>query len=1234
MKAGSVFAKVLALALVAVMLMGMLCVAASADQVSTVAEGDQDGLKLNKTVTLEDDGTYKVVLEAYATGETKIETVKQVKPADVILVLDQSGSMVQEALSGIPADTYTEVSTLPTNKELEEGTTEYYYKYGEKYYPVKAVKEVIGKTTGWLGDDGKTYLDDEISNSWSTWYDTEDNVLTFTTSRPFATESLMTFHRDSTGNAYFRYVCDQNSSIKSGYSDLTDLGSNHSGAKGARYYFVNGKSSDLNQGDAYGISPRTAEFHNGEGTGDTDKDNLRYVAASYIAVTKSEINTVRYIYTIEMNGVDTKIGQSAEGDEATVDSTAVSISPLYTQDTKDGTRLEALQYVAKKFINNIQASALKNNVDHRVAIVGFGSDEYTGSTNEYFWSNTELFVGATQYNYYSGGKESTYNQSPNLAANHYGDALQSVNTQTGYNNLIASVGQLAGKGATYPQYGFEMANGIFAEENEAYQNGERSKVVIFLTDGAPGDTGYDATVASNTLTTIGTTKNTYGVKVYTVAVLNSVGTNEDNFLKDSSSSGSYILATDASKLEDFFDSVDKEISSSTTSVELSEKNHVVDLFTDYFTVPAGFSIADNVSVQVAKHVGYESFSTTLTPAPDGVKAELISENEQVVGVDVTGFNFISAENVVTTDDSGGSVKVTGNKLVITIEGLLAKDAAAQDVYINTNRTTSGIWDDDANGDFGMLRAFPMPSTLLQNKMFVLDYAKSAVLGSYASGTPLFDSAADGIFSKVGSENSSFTGDYGKVTAIDGNVLYTPTTMQWKGYDTFYALTKNTELGDSVTKNLWSKVSVIPASNVYYEDSFVTSEETGVVGIVYSGEWTEEKEDNAGSNMETPNNPIHGGWVENDTGLSDDTGFSDGSAYVSSTNSAKATFTFSGNGFDIYSRTNATTGTILVEVAPDAATAQNGAVKQFMIIDNLSASGDYYQIPTVTYSGMYGTYTVTITVTDAAAVDNNRTTYYLDGIRIYNPMSVENMDDTAQGALGDEAVVLFQSVRNLLLDYAPAGPDAQLDGIVFIDKMDHQDGTSGTTNSVAVYEEFGPKNEVYLQKGQSIVFNAGLGANLQIGLKAPEKGTVASVSLLDKEGNPVQAEIEVTHSTDLFYAIQPDAMGNVVIKNNGDGLLSITKLKTLIPQENIMGFANTAEAVAAVDAFESRPTVAYKSLMAAPEETPAEPTTPAETENSGVEIENPSVPDAGVLEEQIRKFVTDLFDTLRGWFGRR
>lgn len=1254
MKAKRVFAKVLALALVAVMLLGMMAVTAAADQAATVAEGDQDGLKMNKTVTLEDDGTYTVKLEAYATGETTIETVKQVKPADVILVLDQSGSMAQEEMSGIPTDTYTKVSSLPTNEELAEGTTEYFYEQNGHYYRVTAVKEVTGKTIGWLGDDGNEYSDDEIAYSWSRKSDGQEYV----TTRPFVASSLKTFTRThdkgltSLVTKNYRYVDDVDGT-ESGYSDLTG---DYSGAKGARYYFINGKDKSLTEagGEAYGVSPRTAEFHNdgapngGSGHDNATADDPFYVAASYIAVTKSEINTVRYIYTVEIDGIATKIGQSAEDAETDVDGATVSISPLYTQDTTDGTRLDALKYAAEKFIDNIRTSALKNAVDHRVAIVGFGSDEYKGNgsdvsetSKEYYWANTELFVGATQYNYYSGGKESTYNQSPNLAKDHYGDAFQSVNTETGYDNLIASVGELAGKGATHPKYGFEMANGIFAEESAAYTDGNRSKIVIFLTDGTPGDSGYDAEAVQNALNTINVTKETYGAKVYTVAVLDSItaGSNEENFLKDSSSDGTYTLATDVSKLESFFESVDKEISSSTTSVDLTERNHVIDLFSDYFTVPEGFSTESNVTLQIAEHAGYESFYTP-TAAPDGVQAELLEQNGVITGVDVTGFHFVSAENTVTTDDSGGSVKATGNKLVITITGLLAKDEAAQNLYIDTNKSYSGIWDDDEDGNFGLLKAFNMPSTYLAKKTYVLDYAKGITLTEYeTSATPKFDSAEDYIFSKVGEEDTTATTAYGNVEAKDGQITYTPNTMQWDGFDSIYALTKNTEFGDYTTKYMWSKLTVIPASNVYYEDTFVSSEETGTVGIVFSGEWKEEILDGAGSNTETPNNTIHGGWVENDTGLSDDTMYSDGSAHYAqiteNSQSATATFTFTGTGFDIYSRTNSTTGTILVEVKPEEALKAEGVKTQYLLIDNLSESGDYYQIPTVGYmSNYYGTYTVTLWVTSAAG---DRTTYYLDGIRIYNP-NLTNVDDTVIDAMGDEMAVSFRNLRELLLeDAGEYTEETQLDGVVFIDKMDHVDGTEGETSYVAVYEEFGPKNEIYVAKGQSIAFKVDPGKKMQIGLKAPEASeAIAVVSMMDGD-EAVQQTINIAHSTDLYYELMPDAEGNVVIRNDGEGLLSITKVKTFQMQEDdtLTVYTTAAEMLSAVEEFESRRVVEYKTLHSTTEEEPVEPTEPTEPETPSVDINNPTEPEEDdTVAEQIRQFVTGLFNTLRGWFGRR
>ena len=51
----------------------------------------EDGLKLSKKATANPDGSYTVTMEAYTTG--KVTTTTKTTPADIILVLDQSGSM-------------------------------------------------------------------------------------------------------------------------------------------------------------------------------------------------------------------------------------------------------------------------------------------------------------------------------------------------------------------------------------------------------------------------------------------------------------------------------------------------------------------------------------------------------------------------------------------------------------------------------------------------------------------------------------------------------------------------------------------------------------------------------------------------------------------------------------------------------------------------------------------------------------------------------------------------------------------------------------------------------------------------------------------------------------------------------------------------------------------------------------------------------------------------------------
>lgn len=1165
-----------------------------------------DNLVMNKTVQLEDDGTYTINLEAYAKGQVSTETVKRVIPADIVLVLDQSGSMEESQIEGIPSDTYTEVTDSLTNGQVADG--DYYYKVGDNYYPIIAEQETIGVETRWLGQDGNYYTADELSYSWSRKYDGQ----VYNTATPFVTSSLKTFTRDHNWIGRFWYVNDDGSGEES-RSGMT--------AALARTWFEN----------EYKTDSTTVEFHNdgAPGGGDTDGDDLHYVAAVYTAVTREEVRTYQYTYSYtDENGQQVIIGTS-EGS----DSDPCTVSPLYTRDTTDGERLDALKYAADRFIDSIRSSAIANDVDHRVAVVGFGSDEYRGSGKEYYYSNTELFIGANQYNYAADGRESTYNSYGNLAADHYDEAFQSVNTSQGYQNLQASVNALAGKGATYPSLGFEMANGIYAANDNSYTTSdgtteERSRIVVFLTDGEPGDNGYNSTEAQNTINQVNTTKNTYGATVYTVAVLDESPSDSkvDTFLKNTSSNGSYTLATSTEALDDFFQTVDEDINNTTTTVTLSEDSILVDRLSEYFTVPEDFSIDNNVTVQVARHTGYDAFANP-TAAPDGVNAVLSTNADGTIrGVTVRGFNFVSDENLVTTDVSeGGSTIATGNKLVVTITGVLAKDEAATNTYIDTNLEQSGIWDTDEEGTYGMVKAFNMPTTRIAEKSYVLDYAKEAALDVFDTSANRLDSASDSIFSEVGEAATSLTGTYGNSAVASSKLTYTPSTMNWNGYDTFYALGKDAAYGDSRTDNMWAKVNVIPANNVYYEDDFITNESTGTIGIEYSGTW--EVDGTSSGNTETPNTEVHGGWQNGS--LADDDKYSDGSAHYADLEEdvATATFTFTGTGVDVYSRTNLTTGYVAAQLYKGEDTTA-AALSQYLVVDNKAESGDYYQIPTVSFTGLdHGTYTVKLTV---AATSDGRSTYYLDGIRVYNPLSSEQeADSTVSGAYDDEVGAVFTEVRDILIDNANINEDgtASLSGAVFLDK--HGDDTTGTF-SVGEYFEYGPKNEVYLAKGQAVAIATGSLDKISIGLKAPEDETEATVT------NSVDiSSIPISSASDLYYQVTANEQGFVVVENTGDNLLAITKVKTSGTGE-LVSFS-LADMLSYANEFDSLNVVDYTQEPSDEDQTVTEPSDPSDTEEGDVVIENPSETpdqdDAAQPENPITAWFNNLINGIKNLFGR-
>ncbi len=111
--------RIIALLLVLILTVGLLPTVALAatteTSVSKTEETHQDNLNLVKTVT-EDGDNYKVKLEAWATGKTVIDETKI--PLDIVLVLDESGSMEEDFTT--TESTQYELQRYKRNKKYKD----------------------------------------------------------------------------------------------------------------------------------------------------------------------------------------------------------------------------------------------------------------------------------------------------------------------------------------------------------------------------------------------------------------------------------------------------------------------------------------------------------------------------------------------------------------------------------------------------------------------------------------------------------------------------------------------------------------------------------------------------------------------------------------------------------------------------------------------------------------------------------------------------------------------------------------------------------------------------------------------------------------------------------------------------------------------------------------------------------------------------------------------------------
>lgn len=907
-------------------------------------------------------------------------------------------------------------------------------------------------------------------------------------------------------------------------------------------------------------------------------------------------------YYLSGTGVTTQRPTNVQGT-----STTIWTGVLYQRSSTSTSKLNALKAAVTNFVNSVSANAKEYNVEHRIAMVGFAS---TGTDNS-AWKNTGLFVDGYLKKYANRWWET----SSQLSSQDYKDALVVVNDVDGdiAGSISRAIGNLDAEGATRTSYGLEMAQKVFENNKDS----ERQRVVVLFTDGEPGKSGYENSEANSALSKAYVLKNENKATVYSVGLYDSDPENNTvNFMNYTSSNYPsaqstsnygdkvddkyYMTASDADELNKIFTNIVEDSTESSTTVTLDAESVLRDILNDGFVLPAGYNAQDNITVATKPGQMDEAGGISwgeIQENPSGITA---TADEETGTIEVTGFDY--SERYIAEEHPG-------DVLLVTIRGVEATDAAITNAEISTNDAASGIYEN--TGDEEPFVRFPEPKTILKSKTYVLDYGKPVNLNAQDWGIGSISTLNGDGMHRFYSPVWNLTEDYGKVSATQSGLTYTPTTMNWDGYDNLYVFGK--QIAEDGAENQWSRVTVMPANSVYYEDTFVTDSNTGKVGIEYTGNWAQVEEGTSGGNTQTVDDEHPYGWEES----YDDITFSDGCAHcvtASDDEVAQASFTFTGTGVDVYSKTDMTTGTVYAVLEPQFE-SENAKVQR-LIVDNLAESNGetgYYQIPTVSFQDLtYGEYKVTIMVTTAA---EGRSTYYLDGVRVYNPIQGLEEDQLVQDAYGadHELNAVFQEVRDILVTQAnlPEGDELPNNSVVFIDQVDGQTGV--TTSEVGTYVEYGPKNEVYLAPGQSIAFQVATGSNSHyyLGLKGPAGATQAEAT-----SGTGKMQIGICGSCDMYYEVTPNADGIVMVKNTGENLLSITKLRTTSDSEDenagIVG-ASVSELLAYADTFDSLEVVEYP------------------TDLGDVEIENPDVQELGdgsVAWEWLQKIFRGIWDLLR------
>ena len=599
------------------------------------------GVVTSKTATANADGTYTITLEAYATGSKVITEIQKDVPTDIVLVLDQSGSMKND-MGTVTYEPYrNSTNTQNYNRRHNGGSANLWYPLSDdSYVPVNVEKS-------------KVY-----------------NALRTDLKNGQPTRDCYYYYR----NALYEKV-------------------------GNEYKKVTVARKSVGQGEytyTYTFSDGTKVVSPGNNSVPNKDPNFKSHGPLYTLAKdgNSTVYTYTYTYT-DANGVTQTIGKSTGASTKYAKFYKRSVST-----SGGGTRLAALKTAATEFAESVATKAkgkdgllgTDDDIDHRIAVVGFAD------TND----NTGVFIGnkMTEYNkassvYATALQSMKTTAGQNNVTESLGALQASGATRTDLGMEMAKgildanpvpAGQKRNRvvvvftdGSPTNKNGFQttVAGNAITTANEIKSGGATVYGIgIFA--------GADAT-SRGTKPTSDLEKNSSDLPAACNWFMQNLSSNNGKVQNPSY----YLSAADAKSLKNIFKQISDQIESGGSSSTLTGEAVVKDIISPQFQLPEGTTVND-INLETYACTGKTDDTYTWSENKDTMGATATVENDTV---SVTGFDF--AENYVGTVTNNDDVTYRGNKLVISFKvepkdgflggnDVLTNDSAA--IYASSTET--------------------------------------------------------------------------------------------------------------------------------------------------------------------------------------------------------------------------------------------------------------------------------------------------------------------------------------------------------------------------------------------------------------------------------------------------------------------------------------------------------------------------------------------------------------------